>query len=88
MTETPLPYGSVPQSDFEAQYNRVFEAAGCRTQSALAAILNIKQSSVSDAKRRKTIPSDWLMTLFEKSESTPNGCVLALAICCYRLPAL
>lgn len=72
MTETPLPHGTSPQSDFESQYKRVFEAAGCKTQSALAAVLSIKQSSVSDAKRRKAIPSDWLMTLFEKKRINPD----------------
>ena len=72
MTETPIPYGTSPQSDFESQYKRVFEAAECRTQSELAAVLNIKQSSVSDAKRRRAIPSDWLMTLFEKKRVNPD----------------
>ncbi len=45
---------------FEAQYGRVFEAAGCRTQAELAAFLGIRQSSISDAKRRKSIPAEWL----------------------------
>lgn len=42
---------------------RVFEAAGCRTQLELAAILDVRQSSISDAKRRGAIPSDWLIKL-------------------------
>ncbi|WP_165072728.1 helix-turn-helix domain-containing protein [Desulfovibrio sp. ZJ200] len=32
----------------------------------LAAILGIKQSSISDSKRRQSVPSDWYMKLFEK----------------------
>ena len=72
MTETPYPYGSTPQSDFESQYRRVFEAAECRTQAELAAILNIRQSSISDAKKRKSIPADWRVKLFEKKRINPE----------------
>lgn len=72
MTETPAPYGSLPQSDFESQYKRVFEAAGCGTQVELAAVLEVRQSSISDAKRRQSVPSDWLMKLFEKRRINPD----------------
>ena len=41
---------------------RFFEAVECRTQAELAEFLGIKQSSISDAKKRKTIPPDWLLT--------------------------
>ena len=41
---------------------RFFEAVECRTQAELAEFLGIKQSSISDAKRRKTIPPDWILT--------------------------
>ena len=43
---------------------RVFEAANCRTQEELAGLLGIRQSAVSDAKRRKSVPSEWLVCLF------------------------
>ena len=66
MTEEILPYGSLPQSDFESQYKRVLEAAGCRTQLDLAAVLEIRQSSISAAKRRRSIPSAWLLKLFKR----------------------
>ena len=42
---------------------RIFEAAGCLTQLELAEILDVKQSSISDAKRRGTIPPEWLIKL-------------------------
>ncbi len=57
---------------FEAQYQRVFEAAGCRTQVELSALLEIRQSSISDARRRKHIPADWLVTLFIKKRISPE----------------
>ena len=72
MPETPVPHGRAPQSDFNSQYARLLEAAGCRTQVELAAVLDIKQSSISDAKRRKGVPSDWLIKLFEKKQINPD----------------
>ncbi len=50
MTETCLTYDEMPQEDFDAQYKRVVEATGCRTQAELANILGIGQSSISYAK--------------------------------------
>ena len=72
MTETPTPYGFKPQSDFESQFRRVFEAASCRTQMELATFLEIRQSSISDAKRRRSIPSEWLIKLFDKKHTNPD----------------
>ena len=72
MTENPALYGAVPPNDFESQYSRVFEVAECRTQLELAAFLDIRQSSISDAKRRKSVPSEWLVKLFEKKRINPE----------------
>ena len=45
---------------------RFFKAVECRTQAELAEFLGIKQSSISDAKKRKTrkkgIRPDWILT--------------------------
>ncbi len=38
----------------------------------LAAVLDICQSSISDAKRRDSIPADWYMKLYEKFGINPN----------------
>ena len=72
MTEITTPYGPAPRSYFESQYNRVLEIAECRTQVELAAVLEVRQSSISDAKRRQFVPPDWLMTLFEKKRTNPE----------------
>lgn len=72
MTETPVFYGSMPQSDFESQYKRILEITECKTQSELAAFLEVRQSSISDAKRRKAIPPDWLLKLFTKRRINPD----------------
>ncbi len=58
-------------SAFDAQYQRVFEAAGCRTQVELADFLEVRQSSVSDARRRQSIPAEWQMKLLAKKWINP-----------------
>lgn len=67
MTEDPAPYGSISPYDSppdpEARLRRVFEATGCRTQLELAKVLGVKQSSISDAKKRGSIPAEWLLKL-------------------------
>ncbi len=72
MTEIPAPYGNNPQYQFEAQYRRILEITKTRTQVELAKFLAIRQSTISDAKRRESIPSDWLMKLFIKTRVNPE----------------
>ena len=67
MTEDPAPYGSFAPLELpvctEGSLKRVFEAAGCRTQTELADVLGIRQSSISDAKKRGSVPAEWLLKL-------------------------
>lgn len=42
------------------------------TQVKLAEALNIRQSSISDAKRRKSVPSEWLLKALEVGGVDPN----------------
>lgn len=58
--------------EFQAAYERILEATGLRTQSEVAVLLGIQQSSISDAKRRKSIPDQWLLTLFDKHSLNPG----------------
>lgn len=51
---------------------RFFEAVGCRTQLEVAQFLGIRQSSISDAKKRNALPSDWLLTLLQKKSVNPD----------------
>lgn len=50
---------------WDAAWARICEALGVRTQVEVAAALGIRQSSVSDAKRRGAIPADWQIKLLE-----------------------
>jgi Bacteriophage CI repressor helix-turn-helix domain. len=51
---------------------RIFLVSGCRTQSDLARMLGIRQSSISDAKRRKSIPPEWLLKLLRLTNVHPD----------------
>jgi|GEM_PF-862647 len=57
---------------FLGAMDRIQETTNLHTQSALAACLNIRQSSISDAKRRDSIPDSWLVGLYEKYELNPT----------------
>lgn len=57
---------------FQEVYNRIRCATNARTQTELAAVLEIRQSSISDAKRRNSVPADWYLKLFEKFGLNPD----------------
>lgn len=57
---------------FQEVYDRIRYATNARTQVELADVLEIRQSSISDAKRRDSVPSDWYMKLFEKFGLNPD----------------
>ena len=59
-------------SSFNETYERIKFATNTRTQVELAEVLDIRQSSISDAKRRNSVPADWLMKLFEKFGLNPD----------------
>ena len=50
---------------FEAIYARMLFAAGVRTQTELAKLLQMKQGSISEAKKRGSIPAEWCMRLYD-----------------------
>ena len=57
---------------FTEIYERIKLATNSRTQVELAEVLDIRQSSISDAKRRNSVPGDWFMKLFEKFGLNPD----------------
>jgi len=58
--------------NFEEIFERIKHATNTRTQVELAEVLDIRQSSISDAKRRNSVPSDWYMKLFEQFGLNPD----------------
>ena len=59
-------------SCFDSQMERIKLVTGKRTQVGLAEFLGIRQSSVSDAKRRGKIPSSWLVILTRTKNVSPE----------------
>lgn len=56
---------------YEAAMGRIKAITGTRTQVQLADALNVRQSSISDAKRRNSIPSDWLLKILLQHNAHP-----------------
>ncbi|MBI9111981.1 S24 family peptidase [Maridesulfovibrio ferrireducens] len=57
---------------FDETLERIKKATGTRTQVQLAEILNIRQSSISDAKRRSSIPAEWYIKLYKTHGLNPE----------------
>jgi phage repressor protein C with HTH and peptisase S24 domain len=57
---------------FEDALERIKKATGARTQVQLAEVLDVRQSSISDAKRRCSIPSDWFLKLYRSHGLDPD----------------
>jgi hypothetical protein len=57
---------------FEDAYARIQAATRTRTQTEIAHLLGIKQSSISDAKKKNTIPDGWLITLYRSLGLEPD----------------
>lgn len=57
---------------FDEALERIKKATGTRTQVQLAEILNIRQSSISDAKRRSSIPAEWYIKLYKTHGLNPD----------------
>jgi len=57
---------------FEEALERIKKATGARTQVQLAEVLDVRQSSISDAKRRCSIPADWFLKLYRSHGLDPD----------------
>lgn len=64
--------GDKKMSSFDEVFDRIKLATNTKTQVELAEVLGIRQSSISDAKRRNSVPADWYMKLFEKFGLNPD----------------
>lgn len=63
----------------ESWYPRLLEAAECQSQIELANFLGTRQSLISDAKRRGTIPVDWLAFLQKTKGIRPEWILSGIA---------
>jgi len=58
--------------DFDDIMQRIYEVTGVHTQAGLAEVLGIAQPTVSDAKKRNSIPLKWYLKLFQKLGANPE----------------
>lgn len=59
-------------SGYQDIITRIHHVTKTRTQTELATLLGIRQSSISDSKRRDSIPNNWYLVLFEKLGVNPD----------------
>lgn len=53
-------------------YARILEATGTTKQTELAAVLGVRQSSISDALSRGSVPPRWLFILLTRFHAHPE----------------
>ncbi len=56
---------------FQEFLERVKTATDIRTQGNLADMLGVRQATVSDAKKRNSVPAEWLMKLYRSHKLNP-----------------
>ena len=72
---------------FQEIYDRIRQATRTRTQAELAILLGVSQASISEAKSRNSIPSDWYLKLFEQLGLNPDWLKNNLGPVSLRKPA-
>ena len=66
-----LDFGTV--DDWESgPYKRIKYVTNSHNQISVAAYLGIRQSSISDAKKRLRIPAEWLWKIWQKTGTSPE----------------
>ena len=59
-------------SSFDEIFRRFQSVTGTSTQQELADVLGIKQSTISESKKRGTVPPGWFLVLFEMRGVNPD----------------
>jgi len=57
---------------YESAMDRIHALTGTKTQVQLAEVLDVRQSSISDSKRRASIPPEWLLKLMRSHQIMPE----------------
>lgn len=78
MTQSLISGESMSNQENKGALNRIFDVAGCCTQTDLANLLGIRQSSISDAKKRNAIPAEWLVKLLRLKGINPEWILTGL----------
>lgn len=57
--------------DFDKIMKRIKDETGAKTQTEIAEVLGVRQATVSDAKRRGSVPAEWLLKLCRSHNLNP-----------------
>lgn len=79
-------FANMDGADFDAQMERIRFITGVRTQVDLADFLGVRQSAVSDAKRRGKIPTDWLIAIMRVKNANPEWILTGKGPYCFSEP--
>lgn len=60
------------EKNFNTFFNRAAGALGITTLSDLAAILNVNRSSITQARKKNSVPANWLLELFRSHGLNPD----------------
>jgi hypothetical protein len=73
--ENEINYKIDSSADFQSKFDKLKNAVGAKTDSEFATTLNIKQKSLSAAKRKKHIPNTWIkkVSAINQSENHAHG---------------
>ncbi|CAK7015237.1 MAG: hypothetical protein DELT_02231 [Desulfovibrio sp.] len=75
-----------PHTSFDAQLERIKLITGKKTQLELADFLGIRQSAISDAKRRGKLPNGWLVVLMRVKSASPEWILTGKGPCFFPPP--
>lgn len=62
----------MPSSKFESFLKRVFSATGIESQIELANILRVNRSAITQARKKDSIPANWILQLFRIYSLNPD----------------
>lgn len=60
------------ETGFTEIMDRIKSVTNTRTQVELAELLGVRQSSISDAKRRCSVPAEWVLKLYYEKRINPE----------------
>jgi len=62
----------VPPTKFDSFLKRVFSATGIDSQTELANILRVNRSAITQARKKESVPSNWILQLFRTYSLNPD----------------
>lgn len=65
----------IEEAAYAAVVDRIYNVTGTKTQTELAEFLGVRQSSISDAKKRRSVPAEWLLRIFRVKGVHPEWIV-------------